>query len=165
MQMQPNLPKVISPIHVIKTQTNYIEALMSTTKYEHVNKVPKVGWASSILPNKLGGANLGPMGTPNCGWVPIRTDFSCPQGPCVPPNKVLTREHGQYNHQGQGTSGQRSDCEDTTNTTEPCVSSFPRREKGEGQRPVIYIKGLNQCVKTEHFKMEDVHLLPDLAGA
>ena len=31
-----------------------------------------------------------------------------------------------------------------------------------GQRPVINLKGLNQFVKTEHFKMEGLHLLSDL---
>ena len=31
-----------------------------------------------------------------------------------------------------------------------------------GQRPVINLKGLNQFVRTEHFKMEGLHLLPDL---
>jgi len=36
-------------------------------------------------------------------------------------------------------------------------------EKKDGsQRPVINLKGLNQFVKTEHFKMEGLHLLPDL---
>jgi len=34
--------------------------------------------------------------------------------------------------------------------------------EGRGQRPVVNLKGLNQFVKTEHFKMEGLHLLPDL---
>ena len=32
---------------------------------------------------------------------------------------------------------------------------------GGRQRPVINLKGFNQFVKTEHFKMEGLHLLPD----
>ena len=31
-----------------------------------------------------------------------------------------------------------------------------------GQRLVINLKGLNQYVKVKHFKMEGLHLLPDL---
>ena len=39
---------------------------------------------------------------------------------------------------------------------------FLVEKKDRGQRPVINLKGLNQFVKTEHFKMEGLHLLPDL---
>ena len=33
-------------------------------------------------------------------------------------------------------------------------------EKGQGLRPVVNLKDLNQFVKWEHFKMEGLHLLP-----
>jgi len=39
---------------------------------------------------------------------------------------------------------------------------FLVEKKDGGQRPVINLKCLNQFVKTEHFKMECLHLLPDL---
>ena len=39
---------------------------------------------------------------------------------------------------------------------------FLVEKKDGGQRPVINLKGLNQFVKQEHFKMEGLHLLPDL---
>ena len=39
---------------------------------------------------------------------------------------------------------------------------FLVEKKGGGQRPVINLKGLNQFVVQEHFKMEGLHLLPDL---
>ena len=39
---------------------------------------------------------------------------------------------------------------------------FLVEKKGGGQRPVINLKGLNQFVKTEYFKMEGHYLLPDL---
>ena len=35
-------------------------------------------------------------------------------------------------------------------------------KKGGGQRPVINLKHLNQFVKYEHFKMENIHMLRDL---
>ena len=39
---------------------------------------------------------------------------------------------------------------------------FLVEKKDDGQRPVINLKGLNQFVRAEHFKMEGLHLLPDL---
>ena len=39
---------------------------------------------------------------------------------------------------------------------------FLVEKKDGGQRPVINLKGLNQFVRVEHFKMEGLHLLPDL---
>ena len=36
------------------------------------------------------------------------------------------------------------------------------KKKDGGQRQAINLKGLNQFVKTEHFKMEGLHLFPDL---
>ena len=39
---------------------------------------------------------------------------------------------------------------------------FLVEKKGGGQRPVINLKALNQFVQVEHFKMEGLHLLPDL---
>ena len=38
---------------------------------------------------------------------------------------------------------------------------FLVEKKDGGQRPVINLKGLNQFVRQEHFKMEGLHLLPD----
>ena len=39
---------------------------------------------------------------------------------------------------------------------------FLVEKKGGGQHPVINLKALNQYVRVEHFKMEGLHLLPDL---
>jgi hypothetical protein len=38
-------------------------------------------------------------------------------------------------------------------------------KKDSRQRPVINLKKLNQSVKTEHFKMEGIHMLKDLPRA
>ena len=46
--------------------------------------------------------------------------------------------------------------------TQFCLPNLPGRKKGEGQRPVINLKGLNSFVKMEHFKMEGLHILPDI---
>ena len=39
---------------------------------------------------------------------------------------------------------------------------FLVEKKGGGQRPDINLKGLNNFVKSEHFKMEGLYVLPDL---
>ena len=129
--------------------------------YEPVNIMPKIGWASSTLPTKLGGANSRSMGTPNCGWLPTRTDNNSLPGPCAPSNKVFTREQGSDSHRGSRTTGQRDNLGDATYTTELCVSNFPGGKKGWGSETCDKPKG-SQFVKTEHFKMEGLHLLPDL---
>jgi len=52
---------------------------------------------------------------------------------------------------------------ETQVTPESFISQlFLVEKKGGGQRPVINLKCLNQYVRTEHFKMEELHLLPDL---
>ena len=35
-------------------------------------------------------------------------------------------------------------------------------KKGGGQRPVVNLKALNTFVHSEHFKMEGLHILPNL---
>jgi len=40
--------------------------------------------------------------------------------------------------------------------------TFLVEKKEGGQRPVINLKALNSFVKTEHYKMEGLHILPDL---
>ena len=39
---------------------------------------------------------------------------------------------------------------------------FLVEKKGDGQRPVVNLKALNNFVRSEHFKMEGLHILPDL---
>ena len=39
---------------------------------------------------------------------------------------------------------------------------FLVKKKDGGQRPVVNLKCLNQFMRVEHFKMEGLHLLPDL---
>ena len=52
---------------------------------------------------------------------------------------------------------------ETMLSTESFMSQIFRVEKKEGgQRPVINLKCLNSFVKTEHFKMEGLHILPHL---
>ena len=55
---------------------------------------------------------------------------------------------------------------ETTVSKESFVSQIFLVEKKEGgQRPVINLKSLNTFVRTEHFKMEGLHILLDLIQA
>ena len=55
---------------------------------------------------------------------------------------------------------------ETTLSKNSFVSQIFLVEKKErGQRPVINLKSLNTFVRTEHFKMEGLHILPDLIQA
>ena len=130
--------------------------------YEPVNIMPKIGWASSTLPAKMGGANSRSMGTPNCGWLPTRTDNNSLPGPCAPSNKVFTREQGPDNHRGSRTTGQRGNLGDTTYTTELCVSNFPGGKKGWGSETCDKAKGSQSICEDRALQDGSLHLLPDL---
>jgi len=123
---------------------------------EPVNRVPKIGWASSTLPTKLGSANSGSMGTPNSGWLPIGATYQTrvPQPiHCSPESKLqITTEMLELLTKGV--------IVETQQLPHSFVSQLFLVEKKVG--PVINLKCLNQFVKTEHFKMEGLHLLPDL---
>ena len=101
------------------------------------------------------------MGTPNCGWVPTKIDNSLP-ATCAPSNMVLTRKLVQITTKVQELLDKGAILE-THLIPQSFVSQiFLVEKKGGGQRPVINLKGLNQFVKTEYFKMEGLYLLPDL---
>ena len=109
--------------------------------YEPVNIMPKIGWASSILPNKLEGVNPRSMGAPDCGWIPTRTYNNSLSEACASSSKVCTREQDPNNYRGLGTSGQKGNCGCTAFTTELCVSDLPGSKKGWGSETSNKPKG------------------------
>ena len=100
--------------------------------HEPVNRVPKVGWASSILPTKLVGANSRSMGTPNSGWLPTGAYISSLSNQGATANTMLSRGQNPDIHRSVRASSQRSDCGDTTHATEFCVPDIPGGKKGWG---------------------------------
>ena len=64
------------------------------------------------------------------------------------------------NHARQ--AGHISGSEDRPELLLPDV---PGPQKDRRQRPVIYLKRLNQSVKTKHLKMEGIHMFKDLLRA
>ena len=127
--------------------------------------MPKAGWASSILPTKLESANPRPVGIANRGWLPPGTNRDSNSGQNSSPDKMLTREQEPVNLGGFGASVQRVVVETQAFPRSYLSQIFLVEKKDGGQRPVINLKGLYQFVKTEHFKMEGLHLLPDLLQA
>ena len=109
--------------------------------HEPVNRVPKVGWASSILPAKLGSANSRSVGTSNCGWLPTGTYSNPPPDQGPPANTLLIREQDPGNHGSAGTSWQRGNCRGTTYNPEFCVPNIPSGKKGWGAETSSKPKG------------------------
>ena len=129
---------------------------------EPVNHISKIGWASCILPTKLGGVNSRPMGTADCGWLPPGVDRGPNTGHSASANEMFTREQEPYRLRASGALVQRGSCRDTSPPENFMSQIFLVEKKDRGLRPVINLKDLNQFVKAEHFKMEGLHLLPDL---
>ena len=150
--MQQNSLKVVLPIHVINTQTLHIQALINTMNLSMLCQ-RLAGRVAHFLPNwevltqdqwvlqTVAGYQLELTTTPYQTHVPHQIR-------CSPENKVqITTEVQELLDKGA--------ILETQLTPQNFVSQiFLVEKKGGGQRPVINLKGLNQFVKTEHFKME-----------
>jgi len=83
----------------------------------------------------------------------------------MPEIKCSLEEQGKISEEIKGLLAKGAIVE-TTISKESFVSQIFLVEKKEGgQRPVINLKSLNTFVRTEHFKMEGLHILPDLIQA
>jgi len=77
-------------------------------------------------------------------------------------NTDYERVYSPYNSRGYKVTVQKGTSGDST-SPKTYVSQISLVEKKDGgQRSIINLKALNQFVKAEHFKMEGLHLLPDL---
>ena len=108
---------------------------------EPVNCVPKIGWASSILPTKLGGANPRSMGTADRGWLPPRVDRGSSTEQSASPNKMFTRGQEPDNLRGSGALVQRGSGGDTSLTKEFCVPDLPGGKEGWGSETSDKLEG------------------------
>ena len=134
----------------------------SHKQHEPVNKLPKIRWASVTLPTKLGSVDSKSVGITNCGWLPTGLNKCTVPDPHATSNTYHKGECNPSNSRGCRVTGQRSNSGDPSITRQLCVPDFLVEKKDRRQRPVINLKGLNKFVKMEHFKMEGLHLLPDL---
>ena len=122
---------------------------------------------SSALPNVRTRGITAP--SQNCcnqlAAVPTGTYLCPPPNKSSASNKMLTRKHGSNHHRGDRTDKQSGNYRDTSCLTEFVSQIFQAEKKDGGHRPVVNLKCLNQYVKTEHFRMEGLYLLPDLLQA
>ena len=128
-------------------------------QHEPVNKLYKAGWSHSTLFPTLGSVDPRPVGSTDCGWLPTRFTKEITSVPGTKHDKnhsgelkLVTLEVTELLSKGA--------VVETQLTPHSFVSQvFLVEKKDGGQRPVINLKGLNQFVRVEHFKMEG---LPDL---
>jgi len=160
MTVQKISLKAVSPIHVVNTQTHYIQALINTMNLSIT--CPKLaGRVAYFLPNwevltqdqwvlqTVAGYQLELTEVPTQARTPHMIKCS------LESKNQITTEVLELLTKGA--------IVETIDSPRNYLSQiFLVEKKDGGQRPVINLKGLNQFVKTEHFKMEGLHLLPDL---
>ena len=82
-----------------------------------------------------------------------------------PPTRISLENQAQISAEVSELLSKGAITETRVSTDQFVSQLFLVEKKDGGQRPVINLKGLNQYVKVEHFKMEGLHLLPDLIQA
>ena len=110
---------------------------------------------STVPSPELGGSDTGQLGPTNSTGVLNRF---CPHSTLITSttsNSTITRQTYLGDTGGPGTAIQRSNSGNYSISTEFCLPDFP-------DQTVINLRALNQFVQVEHFKMEGLHLLPDL---
>ena len=114
------------------------------------------------LCSQLGENHTGPVGPTVHSRVPIGTYPNPSPGQTTLSNIVL-RGGAHKNITGdQGTPGQGCHRGNSTIHGQLYIPDLPGGKERGGQRLVINLKGLNRFIKVEHFKMEGLHVLPDL---
>ena len=148
--------KIVSFIQVLSTQTHYIQALINTMNLSIA--CPRLaGRVAYFLPNwevliqdqwvlqTVAGYQLELTETPIQARVPHQIK-------CSPESKSqVTLEVLELLSKGAVVETQAS-------PRSYLSQIFLVEKKDRGQRPVINLKGLNQFVKTEHFKMESIQI-------
>ena len=119
-----------------------------------INQVPSFGWKSGTFSGQLAGVNSRPVGLTNRGWLPIGIVDYPISGQASSADAVFTRRTDPNNAGGIYPELLFKGMMTETNLI---PNKFLVEKKGEGQRPVV--RGLNQFVKVEYFKMEGLYLL------
>ena len=114
------------------------------------------------LCSQLGAYHTGSMGPTIHNRVSVRT-YPNPTPGQPTPGDLVFKGGAQQNITGDlRTPGQRCYCGSPANHRQLHIPDLSGGKERGGQRPFINLKGLNSFVKTEHFKMEGLHVLPDL---
>ena len=115
----------------------------------------------SLYP-QLGAHHTGPMGPASHKWVFSGAYSNSISNETASANKLFDTGTCQNNTRGLRPPDKRGNCGTQVSTGNYVSPLFLVEKKGRGQREVINLKGLNSFIEAEHFKMEGLHLLPDL---
>ena len=130
-----------------------------------VHQQHQAGWKAHPVLEKLGTDHTRPMGLASHIRVSTRVDPDPLAGKTNATDKLLNRGAGDDLTGDQRTVGQGCNSGDNAVQRGLCLTNFSGGKKGRGQRPVINLKSLNTFVRVDHFKMEGLHILPDLIQA
>ena len=113
----------------------------SYKQHEPVNKLLKRGWQSVTLQTKLGSADSGSVGSPNCGWLPTRAVKCTMPDPHATSNTNCSRECNPNNSRGCRVAIQRGNSRDSALSRQLCVPDIPGGEKGWGSEASDKLEG------------------------
>ena len=125
----------------------------------------QTGWKAGPVCEQLGTDHTRLMGLAGHISVPNRAKPDPMASKAHARDKMLQGGAGENLTGGLRTYGQGCNSGDNTVQKQFFVQIFLVEKKERGQRPVINLKSLNTFVRTEHFKMEGLHILPDLIQA
>ena len=122
-----------------------------------VNNTSLPSREASLLCKELGANHSGPMGSAGNNGVQIRPaqDPHQEKRPAVLHHALITEEV-------QELLAKQAIREAQIFPNSFISQLFLVEKKGGRQRPVINLKALNSFVRSEHFKMEGLHILPDI---
>ena len=116
---------------------------------------------SIVSSAELGGSDTGQLGPTYSTGVSNRSYPHSISVTYTTSNRSVTRKTCSGDTGGSGIAIQGSNNGEHTISNEFYLPDLPGQKKG-GHRPVINLRALNQYVREEHFKMEGLHLVPDL---
>ena len=115
------------------------------------------------LCSKLRQDHTGPMGPMVRSRVPIKNLYPNPIPGLTAPGDLKLKERGHKDITAdQRALGWGCNCGSSPDYMQLHIPDIPGGKESRGQRSIINLKGLYRFVKSEHFKMEEFHVLPDL---
>ena len=121
-----------------------------------------VGRETTSLHRKLVRVDPGSLGTAGSWGIPHRISGDPHQG-CAPQEVQVSSDMQSQISEGIVELLSKGAIEETQPDPQSFISQiFLVEKKDWGFRPIINLKSLNHHVRTEHFKMESLHLLPFL---
>ena len=99
-------------------------------QHEPLNKLHKSGWSHSTLSPKLGNIDPRPVGSPNCGWLPIRPTKDTTPVSGTKSDKNHSGEFKPSYTRGNRTVIKRDNSGDPIDSTQLHLPDIPSEEEG-----------------------------------